>query len=88
MNSLAIYLSLIYLLVLFYFYQSILYLLNQKVIEQHQIKKLANKFLQEQPEQQIQKEKQTPNTTEINLSNIELPAPPKIKRGRSGMALT
>lgn len=62
---------------------AILYLLNQKVIEQHQIKKLANKFLQDQSEQQIQKEKQAPNTTEINLSSIELPAPPKIKRGRS-----
>ncbi|MBU2969668.1 hypothetical protein KO527_09950 [Pseudoalteromonas sp. C2R02] len=60
---------------------AISYLLNQKIIEQNQIKELANKLLQQQPEQQIQKEKQAPNTTEINLSSIELPAPPKIKRG-------
>lgn len=59
---------------------AIVYLLNQKAIEQTQIKKLAEKLM---PEQQIQKEKQVSNTSQINLSNIELPAPPKIKRGRS-----
>lgn len=60
---------------------AILYLLNQKVIEQNQIKKLANKLTQAQPEQQ--KKTKLSNTSQLNLSNIELPAPPKIKRGRS-----
>jgi hypothetical protein len=59
---------------------AIVYLLNQKSIEHTQIKKLAEKLM---PEQQIQKEKQVSKASQINLSNIELPAPPKIKRGRS-----
>lgn len=62
---------------------AISYFLNQKIIEQNQLQKLANKLFQQQPEQQIQKEKQASDTTELNLSDIELPAPPKIKRGRS-----
>jgi len=59
---------------------AIVYFLNQKAIEQTQIKKLAEKLI---PEQQIQKEQLVSNASQINLSNIEFPAPPKIKRGRS-----
>ncbi|PAJ75165.1 hypothetical protein CJF42_06650 [Pseudoalteromonas sp. NBT06-2] len=58
----------------------IVYLLNQKVIEQTQIQRLADKLVKQQPDKSLQ---QTSNVTKINLSNIELPAPPKIKRGRS-----